>query len=157
MSSQQTNAASNRVALARLQELLSRVDRQDTAIASVAATNTAQGSQLVRHAERLQSLEKTKELTNQFSPLTHTELETHKKRMDYLESLVRFSYAAGNVVPPQGILNDADVDLIAANAAIGGGDDDAVDLSAREREIQKDTRLEVSTKFIATIVCSPLL
>ncbi|KAG8701273.1 hypothetical protein FRC08_004191 [Ceratobasidium sp. 394] len=79
------------------------------------------------------------------------ELETHKKRMDYLESLIRFSYAAGNVVPPQGILNDADVDLIAANAVIGGGDDDVVDLSTREGEIQKDARLKVSTKFIATI------
>ncbi|KAG8738513.1 hypothetical protein FRC10_006772 [Ceratobasidium sp. 414] len=143
MLSQQTNAASNRAALAQLQDLSAWVDQQDAMIASTEAKNVAQDSMLAHHTEQIQALEKVKDLTNQFSHLTHTELDAQKKQMDYIESLICISYAAGNVVSPQGILDDADVDLITANAVIGGGDGDGIDLSACEHEIQKDLRLKL--------------
>ncbi|KAG8766024.1 hypothetical protein FRC12_007135, partial [Ceratobasidium sp. 428] len=54
-------------------------------------------------------------------------------------SLLQFSYAASGVAPPEGVLDDTDVDLI--NAALGDGVG-SIDLSARDKEIQTDARFK---------------
>ncbi|KAG8784535.1 hypothetical protein FRC12_018579 [Ceratobasidium sp. 428] len=58
--------------------------------------------------------------------------------MEYVQSLLQFSYAASGIVPPEGVLADTNVDFI--NAASGDGVG-SINLSARDKEIQKDVRL----------------
>ncbi|KAG8712208.1 hypothetical protein FRC09_020123 [Ceratobasidium sp. 395] len=139
MSSQQTAATSNWAAIAKIQEVVGRVDKQDTAIAALEAKKAAQEATIDRQAGQIKRLQGSKDHTVQFARLVQAELEAHKKRMDCFQSLLQFSYAASGVAPPEGVLDDTDVDFI--NAASGDGVG-SINLSSRDKEVQQDARLK---------------
>ncbi|KAG8728244.1 hypothetical protein FRC12_021914 [Ceratobasidium sp. 428] len=138
MSSQRTAAASNRAAVAKIREVVGRVNKQDTAITAPEAKNAAQGATIDHQAGRIKRLENNKDHSVQFTRLVQAELEAHKKRMD-VSSRFQFSYTASGVAPPEDVLDDTNVDLI--NDASGNGVN-SIDLSAQVKEIQKNTRLK---------------
>ncbi|KAG8764576.1 hypothetical protein FRC12_008015 [Ceratobasidium sp. 428] len=66
-------------AIAKIQEVVGRVDKQDTAIAALEAKNAAQGASIDHQAGQIKRLESNKDHSVQFACLVHVELEARKK------------------------------------------------------------------------------